>query len=163
MSFRIFIYYCALCGGWAAFLGWAIGLYLSPSSPLGNVGIRGMWLGMFVAFGLGLVDALWNLSLRRFIVITLRVGTAIVVGAAGGWAGGIAGQWLRDRAHGPVLREVVLIQRSHRLALKNADDVFVFHLVPLASLRLITRLAGQQFFHGFTHSAAGTKCHYLNL
>src|SRR4051795_10574794 len=69
MSFRIFIYYCALCGGWAAFLGWAVGLFLSPSAPLGNVGIRGMWLGMFVAFGLGLVDALWNLSLTQAHVI----------------------------------------------------------------------------------------------
>ena len=24
MSFRLFIYYCALCGGWAAFLAWAV-------------------------------------------------------------------------------------------------------------------------------------------
>ena len=22
MSFKLFIYYCALCGGWAAFLAW---------------------------------------------------------------------------------------------------------------------------------------------
>src|SRR5439155_17581454 len=79
MSFRIFIYYCALCGGWAAFLGWAIGLFLSPSTPLGNVGIRGMWLGMFVAFGLGLVDALWNLSLTQAHVIGMRVGVAVLV------------------------------------------------------------------------------------
>ena len=25
MSFRLFIYYCALCGGWAAFFGWMLG------------------------------------------------------------------------------------------------------------------------------------------
>src|SRR5947209_7243277 len=24
MSFKVFIYYCALCGGWAAFLAWAV-------------------------------------------------------------------------------------------------------------------------------------------
>ena len=69
MSFKLFIYYCALCGGWAAFLGWGIGLFLSPSSPLGNVGIRGMWLGMFIAFGLGLVDALWNVPLVQVQVL----------------------------------------------------------------------------------------------
>ncbi len=24
MSFKLFIYYCALCGGWAAFLSWGV-------------------------------------------------------------------------------------------------------------------------------------------
>ena len=78
MSLRLFIYYCALCGSWAAFLGWGIGLFLSPSSPLGNVGIRGMWLGMFIALGLGLVDALWNVPLVQVHLIAMRVGVARV-------------------------------------------------------------------------------------
>ena len=94
MSFRLFIYYCALCGGWAAFIGWAIGLFLSPSTPLGNVGIRGMWLGLFVAFGLGLVDALWNLSLTQVHMIAMRVGVAVLVGCVAGLLGGVVGQFL---------------------------------------------------------------------
>ena len=31
MSFRLFIYYCAICGGWAALVGWALGRILAPS------------------------------------------------------------------------------------------------------------------------------------
>jgi hypothetical protein len=87
MSFRLFIYYCALCGGWAALVGWAVGLVLSPSNPLGMVGIKGMWLGMFIALGLGLVDALWNLSLTQLHVIAMRVGVAVLVGCVAAWAG----------------------------------------------------------------------------
>jgi hypothetical protein len=94
MSFRLFIYYCALCGGWAALVGWAVGLVLSPSNALGMVGIKGMWLGMFIALGLGLVDALWNLSLTQVHVIAMRVGVAVLVGCVAGLLGGVVGQLL---------------------------------------------------------------------
>ena len=77
MSFRLFIYYCAVCGGWAAFIGWAIGKVLSKttSDVTKIAGIQGMFLGMFVALGLSVVDSLWNLSLRQFGQIVMRVGT----------------------------------------------------------------------------------------
>jgi hypothetical protein len=94
MSFRLFIYYCALCGGWAAFLGWFLGLFLSPHQPLGKAGIRGMWLGMMVALGLGLVDALWDLSFKRVLTILMRVGVGVLVGCMAGLLGGVLGQWL---------------------------------------------------------------------
>jgi Inner membrane component of T3SS, cytoplasmic domain len=94
MSFRLFIYYCALCGGWAAFVGWAVGLVLSPTNALGMVGIKGMWLGMFIALGLGLVDALWNLSLTQVHRIGMRVGVAVLVGCVAGLLGGVVGQLL---------------------------------------------------------------------
>ncbi len=94
MSFRLFIYYCALCGGWAAFLAWAIGLVLSPSNPLGSVGIRGMWLGLFIALGLGVVDALWNVPLTQVHVIAMRVGVGVLVGCVAGLLGGVIGQLL---------------------------------------------------------------------
>jgi hypothetical protein len=100
MSFRLFIYYCALCGGWAALVGWALGRVLSPSAqeadPILVVGIKGMWLGLLVALGLGLVDALWNLSLQRFGLILMRVTVALLVGLVGGFIGGALGQWLLD-------------------------------------------------------------------
>ena len=35
MSFKLFIYYCALCGGWAAFLAWGLVQWL-------GVGDRGI-------------------------------------------------------------------------------------------------------------------------
>src|SRR5262245_32114597 len=94
MSFRLFIYYCALCGGWAAFFGWILGRILSPHNPLGNAGIKGMFLGMLVALGLSLVDALWNVSFRQLGQVLQRVGVAVLVGCVGGLLGGIIGQAL---------------------------------------------------------------------
>jgi hypothetical protein len=57
MSFRLFIYYCALCGGWAAFFGWAMGKPFVLSSTVKQDGIRGMLLGLCVALGLSALDA----------------------------------------------------------------------------------------------------------
>jgi hypothetical protein len=94
MSFRLFIYYCALCGGWAAFIGWFLGRFLAPNNPLGIAGIRGMWLGVAVAFGLSLVDSLWNLSWAQLPRIALRLGVAALVGCVAGLLGGIIGQAL---------------------------------------------------------------------
>jgi Inner membrane component of T3SS, cytoplasmic domain len=99
MSFRLFIYYCALCGGWAAFVAWFIGLRLSPINELGKAGIRGMWLGMMIAFGLGLVDALWNLAITRVLQIALRVGVGVLVGCLAGLLGGVLGQGLYSLTH----------------------------------------------------------------
>jgi hypothetical protein len=94
MSFRLFIYYCAMCGGWAGLLGWGVGRVLSPPSVLGRDGIRGMMLGVMIAIGLSLVDSMWNMSLRQIGQIIMRVGVAILVGGVGGLLGGIIGHLL---------------------------------------------------------------------
>lgn len=100
MSFRLFIYYCALCGGWSAFAGWMIGRILSRDTleeggaRVRQAGIRGLFLGLMVALGLSLVDALWNLTARRWGQVGLRVLVAVLVGAVGGLVGGMLGQWL---------------------------------------------------------------------
>jgi hypothetical protein len=103
MSFRLFIYYCAVCGGWAAFAGWAVGQRLSPENELGKAGIRGLFLGLTVALGLGLVDAIWNLSIRRLGQVFLHVGVALLVGAVGGLIGGMVGELLLQATHMPVV------------------------------------------------------------
>lgn len=95
MSFRLFIYYCALCGGWAAFFGWMFGQWLAPSDEsVLRAGVKGLFLGLMIALGLGLVDALWNLSLRQSGQVAARVVTALVVGLVGGFLGGLIGQTL---------------------------------------------------------------------
>ncbi len=94
MSFRLFIYYGALCGGWAAFFGWILGRLFSPQNEIGRAGIRGMFLGMLVALGLSLVDALWNVSFKQVLVVVQRVAVAVLVGCVGGLLGGIIGQAL---------------------------------------------------------------------
>jgi hypothetical protein len=93
MSFRLFIYYCAFCGGWAAFLAWAFGRPVSSDSIPG-AGFKGLLLGMLIAAGLGLVDALLNLDYRQVEQIAKRVGITVGVGCAAGLVGGMFGQAL---------------------------------------------------------------------
>jgi hypothetical protein len=96
MSFRLFIYYCALCGAWAALFGWALGRFLgSTPNELANAGIKGFCLGFFVSLALGLVDAFMNLSsFKQIVVGVMRVSVAVMVGSIGGMMGGMFGQIL---------------------------------------------------------------------
>jgi len=97
MSFRLFIYYSAVLGGWAALFGWAVGRVIAPGEaehPIAVAGVKGFFLGLWIALGLSLVDAVWNLSLRQLGQILLRVAAAVVVGSLGGLIGGVLGQAL---------------------------------------------------------------------
>ena len=40
MSFRLFIYYCALCGGWAAFLTWGLVRFIAQTTPTTGVVVQ---------------------------------------------------------------------------------------------------------------------------
>lgn len=83
MSFKLFIYYCAILGAWAAFAGWALGHFFGPDDVFKQTMVLGMSLGLAVACALSLVDALWN---ARGLF-----GTAaqVVVAVAGGCLGGL--------------------------------------------------------------------------
>jgi hypothetical protein len=94
MSFRLFIYYCGVWGGLAAYLGWVLGRLVSTAGSVGLAGIKGFYLGITVAIGVGLVDAIWNLWPGPLGRIAARVGAAAFVGALGGWLGGVLGQVL---------------------------------------------------------------------
>jgi hypothetical protein len=93
MSFRWFIYYCALFGGWAALVGWLLGRWLAPETwPIFGAALKGLFLGLTVALAVGLVDSLWVFSLRQAGQVALRAGTAVLVGCVGGFFGGMLGQ-----------------------------------------------------------------------
>jgi hypothetical protein len=94
MSFRLFAYYCALCGGTGAFVGWALGRFLSGGGVVLTDGLKGLWLGLAVAVFLGLLDALWNLSIKQVFAILSRVLVVALVGGLGGLFGGIVGSAL---------------------------------------------------------------------
>lgn len=96
MTFRLFVYWCALCGGWAAGVGWVFGRLFGQGETLGSTGIKGMFLGMLIALALGLVDALWVYSLRQFGRVVPRVAVCVAVGTVGGLIGGAVGQALYD-------------------------------------------------------------------
>jgi hypothetical protein len=96
MSFRLFIYYCAVCGAWAALLGWALTqpLYaLDADSDLRTI-VRGACVGILVALGLSLVDAIWNGALSQAAKLLARVGVAVGIALVGCLIGAGLGQGL---------------------------------------------------------------------
>jgi hypothetical protein len=102
MSFRLFIYYCAICGGWAAFLAWgivqAIGFRGVSNLYLRSTLIAGI-LGMIVAAAIGAVDAMLNaVGSQRYV----RVGICLGIGLFGGMIGGFVGEFLHSVLHFPV-------------------------------------------------------------
>ena len=81
MSFRLFIYYCALWGGVAAFLGWGFGRVATGTQPVLEAAIKGLLLGMLVTLMLclmetmvGLAEALKSFSINQLAWMLLGIG-----------------------------------------------------------------------------------------
>jgi hypothetical protein len=99
MSFRLFVYYCALGGAWAGFVGWFIGAVLALATPSGQDYfptvmrdcIKGVALALAVAFGLSFLDATFNVTLRKIGIVLLRVVAAVIIGVLGGLFGSFIG------------------------------------------------------------------------
>ena len=94
MSFRRFVYYSTIVGAWSAFVAWAMAHLATAwmSSDVLRATIYGLMLGLTVAFGTSLVDALWNFSPKQPMPIISRVGAAVAIGVIGTTAcGGLAG------------------------------------------------------------------------
>ena len=100
MSFRLFVYYCALMGAWAGFVGWILGQLLAPRIPPDNASFApyilrtsliGLFLGFAIAFGLSFLDAVFSVSLRQFGKVFLRVAAAVFIGILGGLFGSFIG------------------------------------------------------------------------
>jgi hypothetical protein len=108
MSFRRFIYYCALCGAWAAFLGWIPGRLasISDAHALLRQGVKAMLLGLAVALALGLVDAIWSLPVGQFATIAARSLTAVFIASIGAFLSGLVGEVLRENAAGNLVLAV---------------------------------------------------------
>ncbi len=94
MSFKLFIYYCGVCGGWAAFLAWALvwagGLRGIESPLLSSAAIAGV-LGLLLGLGVGAADAFLNATGVWRLV---RIGVGSAVGFFGGLLSGFVGEGL---------------------------------------------------------------------
>ena len=93
MSFRLFIYYCALCGGWAAFLTWGLIQGIDQvNAPKGypRAALIAGTLGALVAAAIGFVDAILNASgTQRLVRVLICAGLGLFGGAFGGFVGQI--------------------------------------------------------------------------
>src|SRR5262245_42602248 len=96
MSFRWFIYYCSLCGGCAAYLGWVLGRLPPVEHHVGQAAIKGMFLGLVLAVVLTLIDSLWTQATSA-AEGGWRVLVGGLVGGTGGFLGGLFGQVLYAR------------------------------------------------------------------
>ncbi|HEY7154070.1 MAG TPA: FHA domain-containing protein [Gemmataceae bacterium] len=94
MSFKLFIYYCALCGGWAAFLSWGVAQgagIRDINNSYGRAAMIAAVLGLLVAGAIGAVDAVLNaVGFQRVV----RIFVCLVIGLLGGMFGGLVGQAL---------------------------------------------------------------------
>jgi hypothetical protein len=113
MSFSRFIYFSAAWGAVAAALAWVLGrasvaafqsretIAKFAGSRTGfedvlGAGVKGLFLGAMLGLGLACVDALGDSGspFHRIGRLVARAGTAIGVGATGGWVGGLFAQFL---------------------------------------------------------------------
>jgi hypothetical protein len=95
MSFKLFIYYCAVCGGWAAFGAWLLTewWHLREFKSLWARSLSiGCVVGLTLAAAVGTLDALLNaVGKQRWVRVLVCLG----VGALGGLLGGALGQLLQ--------------------------------------------------------------------
>jgi hypothetical protein len=126
MSFRVFTWYCAAWGAAAAFFGWMCGRMIEGDASLSAAALKGMFLGICVAFGLGFLDALAAGSRRDSVNLSVRLALALAIGAVGGLTGGFLGQALYQMSNGkwPVL--VVLGWTLTGLLIGAAPSAFDF-------------------------------------
>ncbi len=91
MSFKLFIYYCSLGGGWAAFMTWAI-VQLTGLRGMEDktkyAAITGAILGSLIAATLGAFDAILNsIGFQRVVRTMICAGIGLGGGAIGGFVG----------------------------------------------------------------------------
>lgn len=94
MSFKLFIYYCALCGGWAAAFTWLLIFALNLDGKITSDYLRSATiaalLGLLIALAIGSLDAMMNSTgFQRFARVLVCVGVGLVGGLLGGLFGEI--------------------------------------------------------------------------
>jgi hypothetical protein len=151
MCFRWFIYYCAMGGGCAAYVGWLLGRLVGVEGSIGLAVLRGVCVGMMIGLVLGLLDALWNGSgsgAKRFVPQGV---VSLLVGCLGGAFGGLIGQAL----YGWSQLSFFLILGWLLTGLLVGASVGVFELLSCVLRGQETRGARRKMTHGLLGGTVG--------
>ena len=153
MSFRWFVYYCALGGGCAAYLGWLLGRLVGLESSLGLAVVRGLFVGMMIALGLSLLDALWNgfRSSSGTLALVLQSVIAPLLGCVSGCLGGLIGQSLYGRSQ----LSIYLLLGWTVTGLLVGGSIGVFDLISGVLHREDTRGTLRKIIHGLLGGSIG--------
>lgn len=98
MNFKLFIFYCSVSGGWAAFLAWGLTFLVGPGhperqdlmEPMPKAVLTALFVGCFVAAAVGLVDAILNsVGFQRVKRTLVCAGVGLLGGVLGGFFGQI--------------------------------------------------------------------------
>jgi hypothetical protein len=155
MSFRLFIYYCAVCGGCAAFVGWVLGRWVPVDHVVARAALQGMLLGTMVAFLLGLIDAMWN-SGGQTLAVGSRALVALLIGCIGGFLGGGIGQiFYNFTQQWPLVGAVFLIIGWTITGLLIGAAIGVFDVLARIMQNEDTRGAQKKLFNGILGGTAG--------
>jgi FHA domain len=155
MSFRWFIYYCAVCGGCAALIGWTLGKFPSLSPSVLLDALKAMCVGLMLGLVLALIDALVNFTWGRFFLIAARVLTAGFVGGGAGLIGGaITGGVTRNLSSLPLQIAGQILGWTCTGLLIGAS-VGVFDLLLAILQKYDVRGALRKVVHGLSGGAVG--------
>jgi hypothetical protein len=144
MSFKYFIYYCAVLGGWAALLVWG----LNQLPQVRNIGselvktplVAGL-LGLFMAATVGGLDAMLNASGKERLA---RILICAGIGLVGGMIGGLVGQVLYNLREMALLRTVGWVL----VGVSIGASIGVYDLVRSAAAREESRVPLKKVFNG---------------
>lgn len=151
MSFKLFIYYSALCGGWAAFIAALLVTFTQVRDwdaqyHYWSAGVLAGILGFFLAAGVGGLDAILNASNWQSLI---RITVCTVVGVVGGFLGGLIGEFLREN----VLQQRILGWILVGTAI--GVSVGVYDLIQAVLEKQPLRMASRKTLNGFLGGAVG--------
>jgi hypothetical protein len=158
MSFKLFIYYSAVCGAWAGFLGWSLGQILaSDHETIESATLKlAMALGILVALGVGLVDAAWSLPPGDWAGKAVTAAVAGGVGCLGGLLGAEVGLVLVNFTHSEGMLQIIFAMMGWTImGLAVGASVGAYDLLLRVARRQPLAGALRKVRHGIAGGALG--------